>query len=199
MYFICVKEFHKAYPEGNIETDYDVTENGNIVFRAKVTFKTRLKEGEKVEMLMGRPVVPNRVFTGHAFGKAGASKAFEKLETIAVGRALAFAGFLADGDIASAEEMQEYQKEMADRDTTQASKTAISEAKALLSDAEDLKTLKDAFESIPKEIRGAKEVVDYKNELKDKFTTKKPAKKATKKATKKVTKKTDEQAEKTGD
>ena len=37
-------------------------------------------------------------------------KSFEKLESIAVGRALAFAGFSADGEIASFEEMEEYEK-----------------------------------------------------------------------------------------
>ena len=37
----------------------------------------------------------------------GRQKQFEKQETIAVGRALAFAGYLASGDIATAEEMAE--------------------------------------------------------------------------------------------
>lgn len=50
-------------------------------------------------------------FTGHSFGKVSGrdEKAFEKLETIAVGRALAFAGYLADGAIATAEEMEEFE------------------------------------------------------------------------------------------
>jgi hypothetical protein len=51
---------------------------------------------------------PERYFTGSAMGKIGREKAYEKLETVAVGRALAFAGFLADGRIASAEEMERF-------------------------------------------------------------------------------------------
>ena len=46
------------------------------------------------------------IYTGHAFGSVNSAKALEKLETIAVGRALAFAGFLADGEIATYEEME---------------------------------------------------------------------------------------------
>jgi len=36
------------------------------------------------------------------------NKDFEKQETIAVGRALAFAGFLSDGEVASYEEMEDF-------------------------------------------------------------------------------------------
>lgn len=50
-------------------------------------------------------------FNGHAFGKVTEEKALEKLETVAVGRALAFAGFAPDGSIASAEEMQKFYEE----------------------------------------------------------------------------------------
>ena len=47
-------------------------------------------------------------FTGHSMDKiSGRQKQFEKQETIAVGRALAFAGYLASGEIACAEEMQQ--------------------------------------------------------------------------------------------
>ena len=53
---------------------------------------------------------PKGTFSGHALGKVGGEKAFEKLETIAVGRALAFAGYLASGEIASFEEMQEFDR-----------------------------------------------------------------------------------------
>lgn len=51
---------------------------------------------------------PERKFTGSAIGQIGREKAFEKLETVAVGRALAFAGYLVDGSIASYEEMERF-------------------------------------------------------------------------------------------
>lgn len=84
-----VEEFHKAYPDGTIVTTMDFKE-GYVIARAEITF------GE-------------REFTGHAFGKVGQEKAFEKLETTAVGRALAFAGFLAGGEIASYDEIKAFE------------------------------------------------------------------------------------------
>lgn len=45
----------------------------------------------------------------HSVGKLGTKdKDFEKLETIAVGRALATLGYMASGEIASSEEMEEF-------------------------------------------------------------------------------------------
>lgn len=80
-------EFHKDNEQCTIETTCEFKE-GHILFSAKVTTK-------------------KGTFTGHSLGKAGEQKAFEKLETISVGRALAFAGYLASGDIACAEEMED--------------------------------------------------------------------------------------------
>lgn len=79
-------EFHSDNEQCSIETT--VNFNGDdVLFTAKVTSK-------------------KGVFTGHSHGRlSGREKQFEKLETIAVGRALAFAGYLASGEIACAEEM----------------------------------------------------------------------------------------------
>lgn len=79
-------EFHKDNPQCSIETTCEF-KDGFVLFTAKVTTK-------------------KGTFTGHSMDKtSGKQKQFEKQETIAVGRALAFAGYLADGDIACAEEM----------------------------------------------------------------------------------------------
>lgn len=82
-----VAQFHKEHKDGQIKTSFNFHED-KLVFKARVSF------GD-----------PERVFTGHALGKGGTLKAFEKTETVAVGRALGLAGYLADGDIASYEEM----------------------------------------------------------------------------------------------
>lgn len=82
-------EYHKAEKEPAIETSYQF-DNGYLITTATVHAK-------------------GGTFTGHSFGKVDKVKAFEKLETVAVGRALAFAGFLADGEIASYEEMEDYE------------------------------------------------------------------------------------------
>ncbi len=72
-----------------VKTSYDVVEGVGVIFSAKVLTR-------------------NGAFTGHSCGKiTGREKGFEKLETVAVGRALAFAGYLASGEIASAEEMSD--------------------------------------------------------------------------------------------
>lgn len=79
-----LKEFHKMYPKGCVHTKY----LGDGVFRARVF----IDDGD--------------FYTGHS--KVGTGiKAFEKAETVAVGRALAFLGIMADGAIATAEEMEE--------------------------------------------------------------------------------------------
>lgn len=89
-----VREFHSGLPEGKIETTPEFRD-GWVMFRAVVT-----PDANK----------PARFFTGHSIGKVGTPKAYEKLETIAVGRALSFAGFLATGEIASCEEMDEFER-----------------------------------------------------------------------------------------
>jgi len=79
-------EFHKDNDKCCIETTCEFKE-GFVLFSAKVTTK-------------------KGTFTGHSMDKvSGRQKQFEKQETIAVGRALAFAGYLATGEIACAEEM----------------------------------------------------------------------------------------------
>lgn len=83
-----VEQFHTDHPQGDIKTVHKFNE-GYVIFKATVSFD-------------------DRSFTGHAFGKVGQEKAFEKLETTAVGRALAFAGYLAGGEIASYDEMQAF-------------------------------------------------------------------------------------------
>ncbi len=50
-------------------------------------------------------------FTGSSFWRTAKEKAFEKLETVAVWRALAFAWYSATDDIASHEEMEKYNED----------------------------------------------------------------------------------------
>lgn len=99
-----VGEFHKLYKTPAITTSFEFKE-GWAIFKATV-----IPDASK----------PERQFTGTSMGKAGAVKAFEKLETIAVGRALAFAGLLSDGEIASSEEMQSYAEAVPLQDVTKA-------------------------------------------------------------------------------
>ena len=94
-----VKERVKAFHEDNA--------NGAIVTNWFTAF-----DEEKI-LCFKATVIPNvenedRFFTGHAMGGLKQVKSFEKLESIAVGRALANAGYLSDGEIASADEMESF-------------------------------------------------------------------------------------------
>lgn len=83
-----VAQFHRDHADGSIKTKCEF-KDGYVIFKATVSF------GE-------------RSFNGHAFGKVGQEKAFEKIESVAVGRALAFAGYLAGGEIASYDEIEKF-------------------------------------------------------------------------------------------
>lgn len=89
-----IKEFRQDNPNGLIETNPTIQGDGQILFKARI-----LKDKADETSAEG---------TGHALGKNSGQKAFEKLETIAVGRALAMLGYMSDGEIASSEEMEEF-------------------------------------------------------------------------------------------
>lgn len=84
--------FHEAYPNSSIDNTYDFKE-GWCIFKSVITPDVGM---------------PDRAYSGHSMGQVTKEKALEKLETVAVGRALAFMGFAADGSIASLEEMQKF-------------------------------------------------------------------------------------------
>lgn len=87
-----VDKFHEKYPKGSMDTSFEI--NGNtVIFKTKVF----LWENE-------------RTFTGHSFWQVGKEKSFEKLETVSVWRALAFAGFETVWGIASKEEMEVFEE-----------------------------------------------------------------------------------------
>lgn len=150
-----VRAIHEKRKDSfDITTKYTITESGNVVFIA--TLFIRVKGIES-------PLV----FTGHSFGKLGGAKAFEKLETVAVGRALAFAGYHGDGDIASADEMQNFEQEI--------DYEKIEEAQLALSDAKTLDELQKIYTKFEKGVKGNKSVIELKDKLKKELKTKENA------------------------
>lgn len=91
-----LKIFREENPNGDIVTEPQIQEDGSVMFKA-VIVKDKKVEGSASA-------------TGHALGGTKGAKDFEKLETIAVGRALALLGYAASGEIASSEEMEEFQR-----------------------------------------------------------------------------------------
>ena len=85
--------FNETYANGSIQTQMENLSDG--VFLKAIIWPD--VENEK------------RFFTGRSYGKLGKEKAIEKLETVAVGRALAFMGIGVDESVASYDEINEFQ------------------------------------------------------------------------------------------
>jgi hypothetical protein len=84
---------HEKYKDNiSIVTEFDIKDQ-TVIFTATV----KIKDTEQV-------------FTWHSFWEVGKEKAFEKLETVALWRALAFAWFEVKSWIASREEMEVFEK-----------------------------------------------------------------------------------------
>lgn len=91
-----LKQFRQDNPRAIVDTDPVIQADGSLVFKARI-----VKDKND----------PNSAeATGHSFGKLTGDKAFEKLETVAVGRALSMMGYLNNGQIASTEEMEEFEE-----------------------------------------------------------------------------------------
>lgn len=135
-------EFREANPRGLIETTPMIQPDGQIMFKARI-----LKDkGDET----------SAEATGHALGANKGVKAFEKLETIAVGRALALLGYGSDGAIASSEEMEEFEESKTEKKL---------EAIDRLSKAKTLEELKEVWNTIGN-LTTNKEVEKIKNEIK---------------------------------
>lgn len=88
--------FREENPNGLVEPEPTFLEDGRVMFKVRILKdKSRPESGEAV---------------GHALsdGPLKKNKEFEKLETIATGRALAMLGYAASGEIASSDEMEQF-------------------------------------------------------------------------------------------
>ncbi len=93
-----IRLFREDNPRGLIETMPQPQTDGSLIFKARI--------------LKDKADVNSAESTAHAHSAEAnlkKDKGFEKLESIAVGRALANLGYMASGDIASSEEMEEYE------------------------------------------------------------------------------------------
>lgn len=142
-----IKLFREECPNGLIETTPLIQEDGTIMFTARVVKDKSRKESAEA--------------TGHALGNKKDLKAFEKLETVAVGRALANLGYLASGEVASAEEMEEYYQFREEK------KDAI---KGKLRACESIDELKKTWLGLGS-MMAEEDLVAVKDEMKEKLTT----------------------------
>lgn len=120
-----IKQFREDCPNGLIETKPEFQPDGTILFTARI--------------LKDKADPTSAEATGHALGNSKGDKAFEKLETIATGRALAMLGYMASGEIASSEEMEEFYKYRDEK---------VDEAIGQMNATESLDELKQVFMSL---------------------------------------------------
>lgn len=137
-----IKEFRQDCPNGLIETSPTTQPDGQVLFKARI-----LKDKANPDSAEA---------TGHSVGKLTGDKAFEKLETIAIGRALAVLGYMASGDIASSEEMENFYAYRNEKKE---------EAKATMRASKTLDELKKCYLSLG-DLMGDKDLLALKDELK---------------------------------
>lgn len=91
-----IEKYHSEHTDNmSIDTTFEIS-NNIVIFKATV----KTKKG---------------TFTWSSFWQVGKEKAFEKLETVAVGRALAFAWYETTSWIASREEMENFEEKIDDK------------------------------------------------------------------------------------
>lgn len=130
-----IKQFREDCPNGSIETKPTI-EGDMIIFTTTV-----IKD-------LSNPSSARA--TGSALSKIGKIKEFEKTESISVGRALALLGYLASGEIASSEEMEEFlsEKEQRKIEQLELAQEEINNVKTL----EELTAVYKKYEGLGKEL-----------------------------------------------
>lgn len=129
--------FREQNPRGKTISRKTETED-NIEFTCYVW-----KDKVDAQYHEGELIVESADANGSASGAIKGDKNFEKLETVALGRALAMLGYAASGDIASGEEMEEF---YAYKD--QKKEEAIINAIDKINDAKTVDELRDIFISL---------------------------------------------------
>lgn len=142
-------EFRSDYPNSKIAVKNQFDENGNLfshayVWRDKADFLDLMKCGVSAsEAMDSADAEGSSVMFAN---RLKFEKGHEINETIAVGRALALIGYTASGDIASSEEMEEFEEYKKEK-----AKEVQDEAIKSLSDAGSIDELRDVWLSLPKE------------------------------------------------
>ena len=134
--------FRNDFPHSKTETAYEHEAEGSVVFtvwlwKEKTDLLDLMKSGVTDKVILRSSADSN----GTSKGAVGVKqKDFEKLETIALGRALGMLGYLASGEIASFEEQQEFEAFR-----KQQQEEAVRDAIESLDSAKTIDELKKAF------------------------------------------------------
>lgn len=165
-------EFRSDNPRSKIWTEHTRNDDGDFVFNAYVW-----RDNTELLKMLASGVVgkAEAMFSCDANGTATATakkvemeKGFEKLETIAVGRALAMLGYSADGNVASDEEMRAFEDFKQEK-----AAEAIQAALESLEQAKTMDELKERFLGLQRDLCANKDIVAKKDEMKKKLMEKK--------------------------
>lgn len=145
-----LKQFREENPRAAVDTEPTYNSDGSVTFKATI-----VKDQSDEYSAKG---------TGHARyseNEIKKPKAFEKLETISVGRALANIGYLNDGQVATTEELEEFYEFR----TTNKAEQALEGIKS----AKTIDELKKLFIALPPEVKAKEEVIEAKDAKKMTF------------------------------
>ena len=142
--------FWEENPNGKIETEPTMND-GQVLFKATVVRDQKDPH--------------SKTATGHTLGVHENEKDFEKLETLAVGRALALLGYAGSGEIASDEEMKEFEKFQEEQ-----KQKILDEAQEKLMAVKGLEELKKVWSALPVEAK--EHLTELKDQLKKDFVLK---------------------------
>ena len=138
-----LRQFREDSPNSSIETSFVKNDDGTATFKALVISDLSKDDSKRA--------------TGHSYGKLNGDKSFEKLETISVGRALGLLGYLANGEVASFEEMEDFYLYKEEKKQKAMDK---------LRNAKTMPELKKAWDELGNEMSD-KEVIKIKEEMKE--------------------------------
>lgn len=153
-----LKVFWEENPNGKIETERENLPNNKIRFIARIwrngsDVTDLIKTGASLEVIK---LSANSTASADATKKG--DKENEKLETVAVGRALAMLGYLASGEVASREEMEQFEEFKSQKILEEVEK-AIDE----LDSAKTMEELRNIFVSLRPEVRANNKVIETKD------------------------------------
>lgn len=170
-----VMSFREDYPNSKNVTRYEEKENGEVVFKVylwkdkketiellKAAIKANMgkEQAEELILLSADSEASSR-------GNVKTKKDYEKQETIALGRALAYFGYSGNGQIASTEEMNEFLSYKDDK-----LEDSIIDAVEYIEESNDMKELQSRFLELPREVKSDVRVQEAKDSMKDKFSKK---------------------------
>lgn len=159
-----LNEFRSANPRSKIAVKFAYNDKGDLthhayIWKDKTDFYDLLRSGVSAkEALESADAEGSSLMYAD---KVKAEKGFEKNETIAIGRALAILGYAGSGEIASGEEMEEFEDFK-----KQKAEEAQAEAIDQLAKAKDMKALLKVWQSLTKEQQLDKAVQAKKDAMK---------------------------------